>query len=54
MVYKFFDRKTSGSGANNEIKQNEQVAEKLHLPIIKNLKKEEFILYLKTIFGVLI
>ena len=30
MVYKFFDRKTSGSGANNEIKQNEQVAEKLH------------------------
>ena len=30
MVYKFFDKKTSGSGANNEIKQNEQVAEKLH------------------------
>ena len=54
MVYKFFDKKTSGSGVNNEIKQNEQLAEELHKPIIKKLKKEEFILHLKTIFGVLI
>ena len=50
----FFYKKTSGSGANNEIKQNEQLAAELHKPIIKKLKKEEFILYLKTIFGVLI
>ena len=50
----FFYKKTSGSGVNNEIKQNEQLAEELHKPIIKKLKKEEFILYLKTIFGVLI
>ena len=50
----FFNKKTSGSGVNNEIKQNEQLAAELHKPIIKKLKKEEFILYLKTIFGVLI
>ena len=50
----FFYKKTSGSGVNNEIKQNEQLAAELHKPIIKKLKKEEFILYLKTIFGVLI
>ena len=50
----FFYKKTLGSGVNNEIKQNEQLAAELHKPIIKKLKKEEFILYLKTIFGVLI
>ena len=53
MVNKFFD-KTLGSGANNDIEQNQQLAEELHKPIIRNLKKEEFILHLKTIFGVLI
>ena len=35
MVYKFFDRKSKGSGINNEINQNEQLAEELHKPIIK-------------------
>ena len=35
MVYKFFDKKTTGSGANNEIKQNEKLAEELHKPIIR-------------------
>ena len=35
MVYKFFDKKTQGSGANNEIKQNEQLTEGLHKPIIR-------------------
>ena len=39
MVYKFFDGKTSGSGANNKIKQNQQLANELHKPIIKNYKK---------------
>ena len=41
MVYNFFDKKsTSGSDvANNEIKQNLQLAEKLHKQIIKNFKK---------------
>ena len=48
MVYKFFDKRSaslsdksvSGSGiANNEIKQNLQLAKELHKPIIRNFKK---------------
>ena len=41
MVYNFFDKKLAGSGvANNEIKkQNLQLAEELHKPIIRNFKK---------------
>ena len=36
MVYKFFDKKSAGSGvANNEIKQNLQLAKELRKPIIK-------------------
>ena len=35
MVYKFFDKKSKGGSVNNEIKQNEQLAEELHKPIIK-------------------
>ena len=35
MVQKFFDKKYGGSGvANNEIKQNLELAEELHKPII--------------------
>ena len=60
MVYKFLDKKSvsvtdisakSGS-VNTEIKQNEQLAEELHK--LKEFKKEEFILHLKTIFEMLI
>ena len=47
MVHKFSDKKSKGSGANNEMKQNEhpldldmqQLAEELHKPFIKKLKK---------------
>ena len=36
MVYKFFDKKSKGSGVvNNEIKQNLQLAKELHKPIIR-------------------
>ena len=36
MVYKFFDKKSAGSGiANNEIKQNLQLAKELRKPIIR-------------------
>ena len=53
MVYKFFDKKSSGSGIANE--PNYQLANELHKPIIKKLKKKEkFIHFLETIFGVLI
>ena len=39
MVYKFFDKKSQGSGVNNEIKENIQLAKELHKPIIRNFKK---------------
>ena len=40
MVYKFFDKKTAGSGVKS-IPQNEQLAEELHKPIIKKFKKRK-------------
>ena len=52
MIYKFFDKKSTGSGMVNE--PNYELANELHKPIIINLKKEKFIHLLKTIFGVLI
>ena len=58
MVYKCFDKKSSGSGAKHVITkispQNQQLAEELHKPIIRNLKKERYMQHLKIIFGVLI
>ena len=48
MVYKFFDKKTKGSGvtlanksAIKSIPQNEQLTEELHKPIIRKFKKRE-------------
>ena len=46
MIYKFFDKKTKGSGvtlANKSIPQNEQLAEELHKPIIRKFKKKRSI-----------
>ena len=54
LVYKFFDKKTKGSGvtlANKSIPQNEQLAEELHKPIIRKFKKKKYIQHSKTIFG---
>ena len=43
MIHKFFDKKTWGIGfdthANNEIKQNHQLAEELHKLIIRKFRK---------------
>ena len=39
MVYKFFHKKSEGSGIKNEITQNQQLAEELHKPIIRTFKK---------------
>ena len=36
MVYKFFDKRSRGSGANIEVKRNEQLAKELRKPIIRN------------------
>ena len=37
MVFKFFDKKTAGSGVKS-IPQNEQLAEELHKPLMEILK----------------
>ena len=52
MVYSFLNKKSKGSGIKSM--PNQQLANELHKPIIKNLNKEKCILLLKTIFGVLI
>ena len=40
LVYKVFDKKSKVSGiANNEIKQNLQLAEELHKPVIRKFRK---------------
>ena len=38
MVYKFFDKKTAGSGIKS-MQQNEQLAEKRHKAIIRKSRK---------------
>ena len=37
MVYKFFHKRSKGSGVNIPLKFNEQLAEELHKPIIRNV-----------------
>ena len=39
MVYKFFEKKSKGSGVNIEAKHNEQLAKELHKTIVRNFKK---------------
>ena len=56
MVYKYFDKKSTGGGANMQVNNEHplDLTEELHKPIIRKLKKERFIQGSKTIFGVLI
>ena len=35
MVYKIFDKKSKGAGIRNEIKENQQLANERHQPIIR-------------------
>ena len=39
MVYKFFDKKSSGSGIKNGSILNKEIAEELHKPIIRKFNK---------------
>ena len=48
MVYRFFDKKTSGSGIKNENISNNELAEELHKPIIRKFSKRK----VHCIFGV--
>ena len=60
MVYKFFDKKSSGSGADallankSTTEPNYQLANELHRRSLKHLREEKSIHLLETIFGVLI
>ena len=40
-VYKFFDKKSKGSGIKNETKENRQLATELRKPIIRKFKKKK-------------
>ena len=39
MMYKFFDKKITGSGIKNEIKSDQQFGEELHKAIIRKFEK---------------
>ena len=41
MVYKYFNKKTSGSGIKNKNVSNKELAEELHRPIIKKINKRK-------------
>ena len=43
MVYKFFDKKSTGSGIANE--PNYQLANELHKPTIRKFKKKKSVLF---------
>ena len=52
MVYKFFHKKTSGSGVKNENISNKQLAEELHKPIIRKFNLKKYIHLSMAIFRV--
>ena len=53
MVDKFFNKKSKGPGIKNQIKENEQLANELHKPIIRKFKKRKMYSSLKdNIWGV--
>ena len=51
MVYKFFDEKSVGSGINSTKSSSSILADELHKPVIKKLKKKKYIRNLKIIYG---
>ena len=52
MVYNFFDKKSKGAGMKNEIKQNQQLANELHKPIIRKFRKRKVYSFKDNIWGV--
>ena len=59
IVYKFFDKKSAsftdksvwGKGVNIEVKHNEQLAEELHKPTVRKLKKKVYSGFKNNIWG---
>ena len=54
MVYKFFDKKSKGSGINIPLEFDKQLGKELHKPIIRNFRKRTVYSRFKIIFGVLV
>ena len=54
MVYKAFDKKSTGSGVNIPLEFNKQLAKELHKPIIIKFKERKVFSGFKIIFGELI
>ena len=55
MVYKFLDKKTSGSGIKNENVSNKELAEELHNPIIRKFNKRKVLSpFIDNIWGVIL
>ena len=53
MVIKIFDKKSKGTGIKNEIKENQQLTNELHKPIITKFKKRKvYSSYKDNIWGV--
>ena len=42
MIYKFFGKKSKGSGVNTPLESNEQLAKELYKPIIRKFEKIMF------------
>ena len=52
MVYKVFDKKTSGRGIKSEIIYDKELAEVLHKPIVKTFKKRKSLInFYRKYFG---
>ena len=51
MVYKYFDKKTSGSGIKNENMSNKELAEELRKPVIRELKKKRILIFYRQYLG---
>ena len=55
MVYKFFDKKSSGANTlGSAIMQNQQLAEELHKSIVRKFEKRKVYSSFKEMFWVLI
>ena len=52
MVDTFFDKKTKTKGIKNEIKENQQLADELHEPIIRKFKRRKDYVSFKIIYAV--
>ena len=51
MVYKYFDKKTSGSGIKNKNMSNKELAEELLKPVIRELKKKRILIFYRQYLG---